>query len=100
MSTETTPAVQRAAEAQFRRYDSEYDHSSMGAADFYETAREDIAAALNVEEMARAMVDHRRIPPYNGDQAHCSCGDSYNTRIGAAEHVATAIRTAILGADQ
>jgi hypothetical protein len=56
---EVTAAVERLAKAQFRAYESEYSADGVTVADFYATARADLAAALDVEEMARIISSHR-----------------------------------------
>lgn len=106
MSAGVTPAVERAAqEMNYGGTDDQY-HAAAGRV---------LAAALDVEEMARVQVAHdRRI--WSSGEVECACGEWQVTRDAEGykrttrefqgeavrahmRHLAEAIRTALLGAD-
>lgn len=84
MSAETfTPAVERAAELLI--------HEAETTGLIREDVRNGLAAALDVEEMARTIHDHE-----------CGCaydGEHTDADIERRDALATAVRTALLGAD-
>jgi hypothetical protein len=63
---EVTPAVRRLAEKQFREYGSEYSTDGMTVAEFYDTARSDLAVALDGEEIARELCEYTGPAAYHG----------------------------------
>lgn len=63
---EVTPAVRRLAEKQFREYGSEYSTDGMSVAEFYDTARSDLAVAFDGEEIARQLCEHTGPAAYHG----------------------------------
>lgn len=88
MSTETTPAIERAESAIFAHDDSGENTT--------EDVRRGLASALDVEEMARALYEHTRdlladtlnLPPWEAAPA---------AMVTRSLMRAAAIRTAILG---
>ena len=127
MSAETTPAIERAADAlsghdlfgcdcctDSASYDKEHPDGCPEEYDYvYHTyqgscrhtggrtpilAGAALAAALDVEEMARVIAEHRFLPKGRKD---CRCGwsggDMYPT-TPHEDHLATVLRAAILGA--
>lgn len=58
-----SPAIERVAAKQFRDYGSVYSTDGMTVADFHHTARDDLSAALDVEEMARALREKYKTGP-------------------------------------
>lgn len=105
---EVTAAVERLAEKMFRDYDSEYSTDGMAVADFYDTARADLALGLDVPQMAAAIVDHLLTDTLEGDSETlvCACGhvlvtgdldDDRDPQAEHATHHAALIRAALIG---
>lgn len=99
---EVTAAVERGAEALYRREGgvTPLSEVTIGGHSWRDVKRDDVytvlAAALNVEEMARVL--HREgawcgVCEYDGWDACKGCRETVTT-------YATALRTALLGADQ
>jgi len=115
VAEQTSPAVQRVAEVQFRAYESEYSTDGITVADFYATARADLTAALDVEEMARVLLLHASfkaspeiqetdIPWWwecDGCSTRLAQGGTTRSDVfaGLAKHQAAALRAAILGSE-
>lgn len=106
MSDQITPAVERATKVMQDEVNSWHVYDTRDLGDAYhesvgeaavEKVPDALAAALDVEEMAREMVKHQRVAPYSDRQ--CMCGVTVSSKETGAEHVAAAIRTALLGAD-
>lgn len=89
MSETFTPAVERAAELLI--------HEAETTGLIRDDVRNGLGAALDVEEMALEMLKHQRIAPYSERQ--CMCGVTVSSKETGAEHVASALRASILGAD-
>ena len=53
--TNPTPAVERVARVQWQRYDTEYEADHVKPSDFYDDARADLTAALDVEELTEVL---------------------------------------------
>lgn len=104
MSNETTPAIERATKVMQDEVNSWHTYDTRDLGDAYhesvgEAAVEKIpdalSAALDIEEMAREMVKHQRVAPYSERQ--CMCGVTVPSKETGAQHVAAAIRAALLG---
>lgn len=89
--TETTGAVEAAAEAIL-----EACHGQELPEAPIDLARAALVAALDVEQMARVLIDHTRIDGIHGD---CSCGHVVPLGRSFAAHQAAAYRAAIVGPD-
>lgn len=93
---EVTAAVERLAKAQFHAYESEYSTDGMTVADFYPTAKADIAVVLDVEEMARA-ADPKAFDDHPIERRSHAAAIQWAARRKIATDHAQAIRAALLG---
>ena len=96
MSAETTPAIERAYRAMRPDFRKDLDPGILGG---LLTVRTGLAAALDVEEMARVLDDHQRVVGPHGLTRSCTCGLDLGPVGNLKTHQAGALRTAILGSD-
>lgn len=98
---EVTPAVQRSGRAIWQHDNGHTtwpprDPLEIGPAE--DAAQAALDAALDVEEMATE-ADRHYASGYDGTNTVCNCGALVPPGTGP-RHIATALRAAILGADQ
>lgn len=104
MSTETTPAIRRAAAKLYdqRLVGGQYARTSLADPGQRQEALVDATLAVTaalagpeaIEEMAQALIDHTRINGIHGD---CSCGHVVPLGRSFAAHQAAGMRAALLG---
>jgi hypothetical protein len=101
MSTESTPAIERATHAAAHRAGVGFDALDAPTQDLHrDVTKAGLAAALDVEEMARTMRDADCTGHHHGTSAcpdrHCRDGRA----LVRYRKTAAGLRAAMLGADQ